>query len=217
MARTAQELPDGLEREWTTTNATTRELSQRYSLPESTIRARLGKIPRGTNEVAAIPAQSEIPAQELQKTQESCARITTDFRTKEEKIEAVLAILSAGVPGVIRACREANVPRMTFIDWVDADKDLAGRYARARSIGMDALAEEIVDLSDTEPSEVTTAFGSHADSAHVAWKKNQIDARKWLLSKLAPKKYGERIEQAVTVDLLSQVLDPVTSRFPVSG
>ena len=29
------------------------------------------------------------------------------------------------------------------------------------------------------------------DSAHVAWQKQRVDTRKWLLSKLLPKKYGE--------------------------
>lgn len=48
---------------------------------------------------------------------------------------------------------------------------------------MDAIAEQTMEISDD--------LTEDANSRRV-----RIDTRKWLLSKLAPKKYGDRIEIA---------------------
>lgn len=57
----------------------------------------------------------------------------------------------------------------------------AAHYARARNLGLDAMADEILDIADQGES----------DRARL-----QVEARKWYLSKLAPKRYGERLELA---------------------
>jgi hypothetical protein len=53
------------------------------------------------------------------------------------------------------------------------------------------MASDLLDIAD-RPVGSTESGGT--DSGAVADKKVQIDTRKWLLSKLAPKKYGDKIE-----------------------
>jgi len=84
------------------------------------------------------------------------------------------------------ACRQIDVPMGTFWRHLAKDASLLERYARAKSQGMDALAEEIFDLSDRK---VETDL-------ELAQRRLQIDARKWTLSKIAPKKYGDRMIHA---------------------
>jgi len=81
---------------------------------------------------------------------------------------------------VARACRECNVERSSFYWRINSDPVYLDRYTRAKHLGMHALADEIIEIADTcNPKE------SH--KTHL-----RVEARKWLLSKLAPKVYGER-------------------------
>lgn len=85
-------------------------------------------------------------------------------------------------------------------DWLAADAEFAARFARARDIGADAIAEETLEIIDTTPEVVTSEGGSHRDSAHVAWLKNRAWQRMQLLAKWNPKKYGDRITHAGDVE-----------------
>jgi hypothetical protein len=118
---------------------------------------------------------------------------------------AVLERMEAG-SSAFRSCKLEGVPFVTFSAWIGSAGDLADAYTRAREGHIRRLAEEIEDLAD-EP--IPTTDRGSLDAAAVAKQKLQIDARKWLLSKLAPKSYGERVEVvgnaaqpiAVAVDL----------------
>lgn len=112
--------------------------------------------------------------------------------TDEEKsrmIELVLELMSDMTAPL--ACKEVGVPVSTFRGWIeDGDKELADRYARARTSYIDKLAGEILSISDEKVGE-TERGGS--DTGAVQRNRLRVDSRKWLLSKLAPKKYGDRL------------------------
>lgn len=82
-------------------------------------------------------------------------------------------------------CAEDDMPPMkTIYRWLEANEEFRHQYARARDKQADYYFEEIVEIADSV----------EADSAAVAKARLQVDARKWTLSKLAPKKYGEKTE-----------------------
>jgi hypothetical protein len=90
-----------------------------------------------------------------------------------------------------KACKAAGVHQSTFNDWVNDDAELAVNYARAREDLIELIAEEVLELSD---SDVGILPDGKKDWAAVQKHKLQVDTRKWLLSKLAPRKYGDKIE-----------------------
>lgn len=82
-------------------------------------------------------------------------------------------------------CAEDDMPSATTVfKWLNENQDFSEQYARARDRQADHYFEEIVEIADSV----------EADSAAVAKARLQVDARKWTLSKLAPKKYGEKTE-----------------------
>jgi len=89
-----------------------------------------------------------------------------------------------------KACQVAGVPQSTFSRWCDDDATLAESYARAREDLIERMATEIMEISDQD---VGITDGKK-DWAAVQKHKLQVDSRKWLLSKLAPKKYGDKLE-----------------------
>ena len=98
----------------------------------------------------------------------------------KEKIPAILERIKAG-EGTVKACKAEGVKRPTFLLWVSQDAQLADNYARAREMGWDKVAEDIIDISDD------TLGDPQRDRLRV-------DARKWLLSKMLPKKYGDKLD-----------------------
>lgn len=97
-------------------------------------------------------------------------------------------------------CRDEGMPnRSTVAKWVVEDvAGFASQYARAREMGFDAMAEEALAIADT-PVEGVRREESENGVKEVredmlGHRKLQVDARKWLLSKWSPKKYGDRQE-----------------------
>lgn len=103
----------------------------------------------------------------------------------DEKATLVLFAMEEGL-SLRAACEEFELAPSTFLRWVDADAELAEHYARARERLLDVKAEELEDIGER---------AAMAESAvEVAGLRLLSDNRKWLLSKLAPRKYGDKME-----------------------
>jgi hypothetical protein len=93
-------------------------------------------------------------------------------------------------------CRDEEMPALsTVFRWLSLDASFSEQYARAREEQADTYADEIVAISDEEATtvkvddeDVRVVF----DATAVARNRLRVDARKWVASKLKPKKYGER-------------------------
>jgi hypothetical protein len=93
---------------------------------------------------------------------------------------------------------EAGMPSHSSVYlWLLQSPDFSDKYVRAREEQAETLADEIVALADEKPKEVTDDKGNgRIDNGWVTWQKNRVDARKWVASKLKPKKYGDRVTHA---------------------
>ena len=109
-------------------------------------------------------------------------------------------------------CLDDDMPnKATVFRWLAADKAFSDQYARAREAQADALADEIVYIADTPQVGQTTvskATGLEVTEADmIAHRRLQVDARKWMAGKLAPKKYGDKQEIDLNVtDALAERL-----------
>ena len=83
----------------------------------------------------------------------------------------------------------------------DFDPDFLNDYERARDIRADKMFEEMLDISDTTKLGETTKISDDGveitRSDMIAHRKLQIDTRKWILSRMKPKKYGDKIETTI--------------------
>ena len=82
----------------------------------------------------------------------------------------------------------------TFLEWVAKDEAIAEQYARALNVRQAILFDEVVDLADDSKGDVQR-------------NRLQVDARKWALSKMNPKKYGDKIDH--TTDGKPMVTPPI--------
>lgn len=103
----------------------------------------------------------------------------------QAKADAILDAMYEGT-SLRKAAEEQGISPGTFLRWVDADASLAEQYTRARARLLDVRAEGLEDLGEQ---------AARAKSqTKVAGLRLQSENRKWLLAKLAPKKYGERLD-----------------------
>ena len=129
---------------------------------------------------------------------------------RDEKFYEVIARMEEG-SATFKACREIGVPFATFCLWAQEPRK-AEIYAQAREYLVARMAQELTDIAD-EPLPMTP--DGRLDSAAVQKQRLQVDTRKWLLSKMAPKKYGDRLE--VAGDASAPIQAAVTVSFVGTG
>lgn len=100
-------------------------------------------------------------------------------------------------------CEAADMPgRATVMRWLANNSQFRDQYARAKEEQADVLADEIVAIADEDDTKVIAGGDGTTvvvfDSTAVARNRLRVDARKWVASKLKPKKYGDRITQEVS-------------------
>jgi len=127
--------------------------------------------------------------------------------------EAIPAILERiALTGNLRnSCSEEGVKHPTFLLWVSQDEELADQYARARSLGCDAMAEDILLIADDNGKDTYVSEDGVEQTDHdvIARARLRVDTRKWLLSKLHPKKYGDKMDLNATITERIQVVDDI--------
>lgn len=106
--------------------------------------------------------------------------------------------LASGEP-LVKICSDEDMPHVaTVYRWLSANYEFQRLYEQARLDQADTLASEILEIAD-EPPEVllesakdeTDKVIARVDSAAVHHQRLRVEARKWVASKLKPKKYGE--------------------------
>ena len=100
----------------------------------------------------------------------------------------------------------------TIMRWLadETKPEFRKQYARAREAQADKMAEDILAIADEECTMVRAdkhgtkdddGAGNTAvvfDATAVARNKLRVDARRWLASKMAPKKYGDKVQAELT-------------------
>ena len=101
-----------------------------------------------------------------------------------EVAERIIDGLMGGL-SLVKVCSADDMPnRRTVMRWWEADASFATRCARAREMQADLMDDKISDLIDS-----VTPESAPADRVRLA-------ALQWRASKLAPKKYGDKITHA---------------------
>lgn len=88
---------------------------------------------------------------------------------KAVAIEQILEAIPSAPPtlGLRKICEDAGVKAPTFLLWVDQDKDLAERYARAMAFRVEAA--ELVNLAEScRRLEVAMRIEANAGTEYAA-------------------------------------------------
>jgi len=112
----------------------------------------------------------------------------------EDTFNDILSEIEQG-NSLISILRRKEFPSTaTFYQWLEADENKAKRYVRACEIRADVIFEDIIDIADHSNEDHTPFTGANV----VQRDRLKIDARKWIVAKLHPKKYSDRVYQDIT-------------------
>ena len=118
---------------------------------------------------------------------------------KKEIIESIFLNIEDGI-STRKAIVNNNISSSTFFRWMDDNEELSKQYARACELRAEALLDEMLDIVDDSSQDKTIDDLDDEikieKTNHEAIQRSRLryDARKWLISKLNPKKYGDKIE-----------------------
>lgn len=113
--------------------------------------------------------------------------------------EEIINRISNGEPLRV-ICRDEHMPAWrTVYDWLDSDQEFSARFARARDLGFDAIAQQALEIADTPMLGFRTEIGDDGKTKTVeedmlGHRKLQIETRLKLLAKWSPKRYGDKID-----------------------
>jgi hypothetical protein len=103
-----------------------------------------------------------------------------------------------------KICEEERIPdKATVFRWLKENAGFRDQYKRAREWQADALGDEILEIADHSRNDFyTDGEGKrHVNYENIARSKLRIAARQWIAERMAPKKYGSRIDVAHSDDV----------------
>jgi hypothetical protein len=129
----------------------------------------------------------------------------SDF--SEEIADEICELISEG-KSLRKICQSDDMPsRVTVNSWLkkgdkgeEPFKSFLAQYVRSREEQADYYADEMIEIADESSNDTTQDFRGK-DICNNEWvnrSKLRVDARKWLASKLRPKRYGDRTHQEIS-------------------
>lgn len=118
----------------------------------------------------------------------------------KELADTICLRLSAG-ESLRHICLDDDMPAATTVhQWVLDDKEgFSKQYARAREIQAENMFDEILEISDDGSNDFMTIKKGDKeynveDHEVTNRSKLRVDSRKWYLSKVLPKKFGDKLD-----------------------
>jgi hypothetical protein len=123
--------------------------------------------------------------------------------TKYTKILAdkICSELAEGI-SLRTICLAEDMPdKSNVFKWLRTRKEFRDQYERAKEASADAMSEDILDIADDGTNDFMELQDKEGEN--IGWRINgeavqrsklRVDTRKWIASKLKPKKYGDKID-----------------------
>lgn len=163
-------------------------------------------MPRAATSKAAQPASARPPKGRAQPS--PVAPITEASAQYADRValhERICDLISDGL-SARAACAEIGVPMGRWMTWVHRGVVDGAQYARAMAARGHRLAEEVVEIADTDEDPQRA--------------KVRVDARKWTAARMAPKQWGDRLDLTSDGEKLAPlgvVVLPVVTHAPPSA
>lgn len=120
-------------------------------------------------------------------------RQETDMRdSTKEKCYQAIQLIEKGA-SIRQACATLQISFNTLANLEKEDEEFKKQYACAREYRDEVLFDQILEIITEEPSEVELNDPSKMN-AFTQRKKLKADTIKWVLAKMQPKKFGDKLE-----------------------
>lgn len=119
----------------------------------------------------------------------------------QEVADDICTLLAQG-ESLRKICERTGMPSLSMVfRWLNEKPEFREQYARAREAQTEAMLEDVLMIAD----------GATPEDVQVA--KLRVEARKWAMSKLAPKKYGDKVTQEISGTMTNQNINLSNDEF----
>lgn len=134
---------------------------------------------------------------------------------KEKIFNAIITEIADKGRSVRSILRDEGMPvASTFFKWLSDDVSKSNQYARACEVRAELIFDELIEIvDDTSSDYIDVKLEKGSESEILLDKKPnyeviqrsrlRFDARRWMLSKMIPKKYGDKIDLTTDGEKLS--------------
>lgn len=119
----------------------------------------------------------------------------------QEMADRLCEMIATSSKSLRTICKEEGMPSVgTVLKWLKENTNgFLSQYARAKEEQADLLVEEMIDISDDGSNDFMTIVKNDIsyEVENKEWtsrSKLRVETRKWIASKLKPKKYGEKLD-----------------------
>ena len=97
-------------------------------------------------------------------------------------------------------CSQEGMPCVkTIMNWLRTNEEFLQQYTRAKQEQADFMVEEMIEIADDGSNDLMTIIKGNeqyeTENKEVTNRsKLRVETRKWIASKLKPKKYGDKLE-----------------------
>lgn len=114
----------------------------------------------------------------------------------DKYFEAILLEIQEWRP-VRQILQDKDKPnRDTFYKWLATDEKKAERYAHACNIRAENIFDEMIDIADDNKKDIRIDkdWNEIVNQDNIQRARLKVETRKWVLGKLNPKKFGDKID-----------------------
>lgn len=122
----------------------------------------------------------------------------------QEIADRLCAEISTTSKSLKTICKDENMPSaVTIFAWLRTNEAFLNQYTRAKEEQADLMIEEMIDIADDGSNDYMTITKGDLEyevenKELVNRSRLRVDTRKWIASKLKPKKYGDKLD--ITTD-----------------
>ena len=124
-------------------------------------------------------------------------------KTQSELFDECIEVIRSG-----KSLRQACLGRMTdntFYEIVDSCEERKLQYARAMAKRAESIFEDILDIADDGSNDKMIVDGVEmTNHENIQRSRLRVDSRKWFLSKIMPKLYGDKLDLTSDGEKLNQ-------------
>lgn len=123
------------------------------------------------------------------------AKMGRPSKRTPELIEEIITRLACG-ESLRKICKDEHMPvKENVLAWMWKDAEFRSQYMAAKEASAEAMLEEIMDIADESSQDMAVGPNGElrANSEVVQRSKLRVDTRKWAMARLAPKKYGLKV------------------------
>lgn len=126
----------------------------------------------------------------------------------QELADKICETIATTTKGLREICAENQISTFTLLKWLNQNAEFSTQYAISKQMQSDLLIDEILEICDHTSEDHTPFTGSNV----VNRDRLRVDTRKWLASKLYPKKYGDKVDLTTAGEKINGVKEIIIER-----